>query len=108
MLCMFCGLQNTIGLSLIVEQILGIHQLSSLFAGDFVVRAICLEDACVVRVLKIGFKYCSYTLSIFRVFDWEDGFDSAIEVARHPVGTTCEDVWLTAIAIFEIKDAAVF
>ena len=72
------------------------------------VRAICSEDACVVRVLKIGFKYCFSAPSIFGVFDWEDGFDSAIEVARHPVGTTCEDVWLTAIAIFKVENAAVF
>ena len=105
---MFCGLRITIGLSLIVEQILGTHQVSSLFAEDFLVRAICPEYACVMCVLKIDFKYFSSALSIFGVFDWEDGFDSAIEVAWHPVGATYEDVWLTAIAIFEVEDAAVF
>ena len=61
-----------------------------------------------MRVLKIDFKYCFSALSIFGVFDWEDGFDSTIEVARHPVGATCEDMWLTAIVIFEVEDAAVF
>ena len=53
---MLCGLRIAFGLSLVVEEILSAYQAISLFVGDFVVGAICAEDACVVRVLKIGFK----------------------------------------------------
>ena len=72
------------------------------------IGAIRAEDACVLRVLKIGFKYFVDVFAIFGVLDRKDGFDSAIEVARHPIGASYQDVGLTAIAIFEIKDAAVF
>ena len=72
------------------------------------VGAICTEDTCGVRVLKIGFKYFVDAFAIIGVLDREDSFDSAIEVAWHPVGAACKDVRLAAIAIFEVEDAAVF
>ena len=105
---MLCGLLIAFGHSLAVEEILGAYQAISLLAGDFVIGAICTEDACGVRVLKIGFKYFVDAFAIFGVLDREDGFDPAIEVAWHPVGAACEDVGLAAIAIFEVEDAAVF
>ena len=105
---MLCGLRIAFGLSLAVEEILGAYQAISLFARDFVIGAICAEDACMVSVLKIGFEYFIYALAIIWVLDREDSFDSAIEIAWHPVGAACEDVGLAAIAIFEVEDAAVF
>ena len=105
---MLCCLRIAFGHSLAVEKILGAYQAISVFAGNFMIGAICVEDACRVRVLKIGFKYFVDAFAIFGVLDREDGFDSAIEVARHPVGAACEDVGLATIAIFEVEDAAVF
>ena len=105
---MLCGLRIAFGLSLEVEEILGAYQAISLFARDFVIGAICAEDACMVRVLKIVFEYFVDAFTIIGVLDREDSFDTAIEVAWHPVSATCEDVGLVAIAIFEVEDAAVF
>ena len=105
---MLCGLRIAFGLSLAVEGLLGAYQAISLIARDFVIGAICAEDACMVRVLKIGFKYFIDALAIVGVLDRKDSFDSAIKVAWHPVGAACEDVGLAAIAIFEVEDAAVF
>ena len=51
------------------------------------VAAVAVKDACVFAVFEVGLQYVNQALSMFWSLHWKDGFDTAKEITRHPVGT---------------------